>query len=188
MAIIQCPNNHYYDDKKDSFCPYCEKLDSNSQENGGMSEQLTSYFALPFEDDDVQLTEAYGEAVEEYDKTIGIYDFDTENELTTGWLVAVNGLLKGKSYTIHMGRNFAGRSYNMDISLSDDQMISREGHFSIVYEPKNNVFYLVAGSGQTYLNDKAVMEACELNEGDKIKAGQTEYVFVPFCKEERLWS
>lgn len=190
MAIIQCARNHYYDDSKDMVCPYCAGEDTAAKSGQGMEDQKTSYFPLEYTgeyEEEEQKTEAYGYGVGEYDKTIGIFTDGMENDKTAGWLVCMNGFMKGKSYVILEGRNFAGRSGEMDIGLSDDAAISRKNHFSIVYEPKSIQFYLVPGEGRTYLNGKAVIEACEIEEGDRITAGESNYVFVPFCREGRTW-
>ncbi|MCI8371751.1 MAG: FHA domain-containing protein [Lachnospiraceae bacterium] len=189
MAIVQCMNNHYYDDSKDSTCPYCAQENYVSGSESGMESQTTSYYSFSYdqEDDGAQVTEAYGDSVGECDKTIGIFSKDAENEMTAGWLVCRNGFMKGKSYVIHEGRNFAGRSYEMDLGLSDDPAISRKNHFSIVYEPKSIMFYIVSGEGRTYLNGEAVTDVCELEEGDRITAGESDYIFVPFCRADRIW-
>lgn len=189
MALVQCENNHFYDDTKESSCPYCAKLNNDSNAQFGLGEQLTSYYAMPldYDEDESQKTQAYDEDVTDFQKTIGFFDTDTQNLLTTGWIVCINGKMKGKDYSIHSGRNFAGRSFEMDIALTDDLEITREAHFSIVFEPKSSVYFIVPGAGRTYLNKKIVTEACELKENDEIQAGQSIYVFVPFCKEGRKW-
>ena len=187
MAIVQCLYNHYYDDKKNSSCPYCEKMQNAVTGAEELNEKLTSYISPADADEDIQLTEGYGESVSEFDKTIGIFMDESHNLLTAAWLVCVEGSEKGKSYVIHSGRNFAGRSLNMDIVLSDDLSIAREKHFSIVYDPKSIVFYLVAGAGHTYVNGDAVLEERTLEEGDILVVGNSRYIFVPFCKEGREW-
>ena len=186
MAIVQCENNHYYDNSKNSECPYCAKMKSGLSTNE-INEQLTSYMDDGYQMQDEQLTEAYGDFVDECDKTIGIFTDETRNELTVGWLVCMEGLEKGKSYIIHSGRNFAGRSFDMDIVLSDDMRISREKHFSVVYDPKSISFYFVSGNGQTYINGKPAIDECLLNEGDILSLGDCKYMFVPFCKKGRVW-
>lgn len=188
MAIVQCLNNHYYDDKKNSSCPYCEKLNLSNSPLNDFNEQLTSYYSYSESEDDAQMTEAYGEEVSEYEKTIGIFWDESQNRLTVGWLVCLSGAVKGNSYTIFSGRNFAGRSDDMDIVLTDDIQISREKHFSIVYDPKSVKFYLVAGTGHTYVNDEVVISQIEIKDGDKILVGQTTFIFVPYCKEGREWN
>ena len=187
MAILLCPNGHYYDDKRSETCPYCEKINQSVTAPTSFNEQLTSYFSPADMDDDVQLTEGYGESVGEFEKTIGIFLDENENVLTAGWLVCVTGPERGKSYVIRSGRNFAGRSQDMDIVLYDDDYIVREKHFSIVYDPKSVVFYLVSGEGQAYINGTPVNSQCVLNEGDVIQVGHSEYRFVPYCKEGCVW-
>ncbi len=186
MAIVQCENHHYYDDNKNRECPYCKKMEILEDENE-LSEQLTSYKEDILDIQEEQLTEGYGEFVEEYEKTIGIFTDETKNTLTAGWLVCRQGLEKGKSYIIHSGRNFAGRSIDMDIVLSEDFKISEQKHFSIVYDPKSVSFYFVAGNGQVYINGHAENEEYLLQEGDLISVGDSEYMFVPFCKKGRVW-
>lgn len=187
MPIVQCENGHYYDNKRDGQCPYCAKLHVTPFSGNALGEQLTSYIAADEENDNAQLTEAYGDFVSEAQKTISIFQYEEQNQLTVGWLVCISGVVKGKSYPIHAGRNFAGRSQEMDMVLSDDDELALEKHFSVVYDPKTIRFYLVAGSGQSYLNQQPISDECELKDGDEISAGQSRYIFVPFCKEGRIW-
>lgn len=189
MAIVSCDNNHFYDDERDSSCPYCAKLQSGERPESEMSERFTSYFDLNYEEDDdtAQMTEAYGDDVKDYEKTIGIFLGESRNELTVGWLVGVRGPVRGISYSLHSGRNFVGRSYDMDVSIMEDLELSREKHFSVVYEPKSIAFFLVAGSGRTYLNGKLVTDAVAMTEADEIEAGGGKFLFIPFCKEGRTW-
>lgn len=187
MAIVQCPNHHYYDDKRNETCPYCEKMKLKDGAGPTIHEQLTSYMEPVSCGDDVQLTEGYGEAVYAYEKTIGIFTDESKNVLTVAWLVCVEGPEKGKSYVIHSGRNFAGSSPDMDIVLPEDLSVAKEKHFSIVYDPKSILFYLVSGAGHTYLNTQAVSAELPISDGDRIRVGESEYVFVPFCRKGRVW-
>lgn len=186
MAIVQCENNHYYDNSKNSECPYCAKV-KTGLDTCEINEQLTSYMDDGFQLQEEQLTEAYGDFVDECDKTIGIFIDETQNELTVGWLVCMKGLEKGKSYILHSGRNFVGRAFDMDIVLTDDMGITRDKHFSIVYDPKSISFYFVSGNGQTYINGKPGIDECKLNENDILEVGNSEYMFIPFCKKGRVW-
>lgn len=189
MAIVLCPNSHYYDDKRNKFCPYCEKMASNAlvSSEPKLDEQLTSFITPITFGDDAQLTEGYGEAIGTFEKTIGIFLDETQNVLTTGWLVCTEGAEKGKSYALHSGRNFAGKSPYMDIVLAGDDGIAEEKHFSVIYEPRSITFYLVCGSGHTYLNGEPLSAEMPLSDGDAIQAGHSKYIFIPFCKEGREW-
>ena len=189
MAIIQCINHHYYDNTKTDLCPYCAKLESplDFEDGDNLREQQTVFKESAFSANEGQKTEMYGESIGEGDKTISLFSDEAENQFTVAWLVCMSGPVKGKSYTLHKGRNFAGRSIEMDIILSDDLLLSREKHFSVVYDPKDNRFYIVAGSGRTYLNEVHLQGEKEITEGDIISAGESEYIFIPFCKEGRIW-
>jgi len=185
--IVQCERLHYYDSAKSAVCPYCLKQDSASVYDAGddLREQRTVYVEPAVLED--QLTEAYGEAVGEGDKTISLYADEMENQFTVGWLVCMNGPAKGKSYALHKGYNFAGRSIDMDIVLSDDLLLSNEKHFSVVYDQKSNRFYIIAGTGNTTVNGARLTGENKLSEGDMISVGASALIFIPFCRVGRTW-
>jgi len=171
---------HFYDDSRFGTCPHCE---------GGMEDQKTVSGAaaqIAGRREAVQKLVDFGPPVQNDEKTVGIYKKKGWNPVT-GWLVCVNGPEKGRDYRLHSGRNFMGRAPNMDISITDDSQISRENHCSVVFEPKNCEFLLVPGSSNIYVNGSAVSDAVTLAEGDTIGAGASEFVFVPFCEEGRVW-
>ncbi len=188
MAIVQCPQGHYYDDQRDMQCPYCGKDLRRSWQNAeSFNEQITQYAVLPPQEYDEQQTEAYGEYVGDADLTLGRYSVANGNRLTAGWLVCTQGFARGKSYVLYSGRNFAGRSHEMDLVVSDEFKIARQKHFSVVYDPKSVSFFLIPEGGAIMLNGNIVTKAEELHEGDRIVAGDAEFLFVPFCKEGCTW-
>lgn len=186
MAIIQCPKGHYYEDSRDDTCPYCKKMASDTLENEDIGEQLTQY-KTPVIDDEEVPTEAYGENVKEEEKTIGIFTQEERNLLTAGWLVCVKGIEKGASYPIYSGRCFVGRDEMMDIVLRGDRTISRKQHCSLVYDPRANRFFAVSGEGLVYINNRILSSTAELFENDILQLGDSAYLFIPFCKGERVW-
>ncbi len=192
MAIVQCKNHHYYDDSRDDTCPYCEKLKlefMNPDCYNGIEEQPTVFKAdgaFSYEEN-YKLTEAYGETPDAEEKTIGAYSVREGNLLTAGWLVCTCGVVRGQSFAFYSGRNFAGHSENMDIVICDDDEITRENHFSIVYDPKSIRYFIIEGNGRTYVNSSIVLGTIELFENDKIEVGKSELCFIPFCKEGRAW-
>ena len=185
MSIVQCIRGHYYDDSRDIACPYCRKYESEGLSEDDFSERLTQYKAL--EDDDAVRTEAYGENVEENEKTIGIFEKSERNRLTAGWLVCTEGMERGASYPIYAGRNFVGRDDSMDISLRGDRGICRKRHGAVVDDPRSRRFFAVAGEGALYVNGDPLSDSREIFENDSIQAGKSTYLFVPFCKGERFW-
>lgn len=182
MALIRCDNSHFYDDQKYPSCPFCAAQRGNTESDSFQRTQM-----LDAAEEDGQETQLYDEDIRSADKTVFVTDGRIENELTAGWLVCRNGLLRGKSYCIHSGRNFAGRALHMDVVLSDDPLLARENHFSVVCDPKSNRYYAVSGMGVTYINDVPLRGSAEIKDGDTISAGNSVYDFVPYCNERRTW-
>lgn len=180
MNVVKCENGHYYDESVNANCPYC----SGKIVFGKQDDQKTLAVSLGLDD---MVTEAYGVNVSECDKTIGIYKKNSTVNPIAGWLVCVDGPSKGRSFSVLAGRNFAGRSLEMDIRLLDDESISNGPHFSIIYDTKNISFYLTPGNSLTYLNDTAIEIGVPLKENDRIKAGNSEFIFINYCKEGRCW-
>lgn len=130
-----------------------------------------------------------GSAASNDNKTIGIFRKKIGIEPVVGWLVCFDGADRGRDYRIISQRNFIGRSEKMDICISGDETISRDGHAIISYNPKKNSFMLYPGEsrGIVYLNDDEVVTASELKPYDIIELGQTKLLFIPFCGEKFQW-
>ena len=185
MSIIQCERGHYYDDSRGTECPYCKKITSAEISREDFGEKLTQYKVRT--DDNAVLTEAYGENVNENERTIGIFDREERNRLTAGWLICTEGIERGASYPIYSGRNFVGRDEGMDVVLRGDKGISRKSHFSLIYDPKSRKYFAVEGEGIIYINNKPLSGNREIFENDVFQAGGSTYLFIPFCKGERIW-
>ena len=109
-------------------------------------------------------------------------------EPVVGWLVCVEGKERGRDYRLLAGRNYIGRSVDMDVSIPDDQQLSREKHCSIIYDPRSFRFVLLPGdSTLTMVNGAAQNAPCDINDGDIISCGSTKLCLIRFCKEGRDW-
>jgi len=187
MALIKCQLcNRYYDDNKSSQCPFC--LNVNESFNG--QKTLPLDFETPPQYDfagDESKTQAYDEGIDSDEKTIGVFFAEEDYNPVTGWIVCVKGTVKGKSYELHMNRNFVGRDKLMDISIPDDLQISRKNHLSITYDFKSQSFYAKSENGSLSVNGKSADHPVKLNENDVLSFGKSEYVFVPYCTVERNW-
>ena len=76
----------------------------------------------------------------------------------------------------------------MAVCLSADPGVSRENHCAVVYEARENQFYLVPeGGNSVLLNGKVVRGPEMLRTGDRIGVGASELEFVAFCREGRVW-
>lgn len=193
MAIVQCENDHYFDNIKFSECPHCKKMKACGEDPSKFKENKTvakfDYKRSSSSADDASdISSCFRNSAENTEqKTIAVYFSQKNMNPIAGWLVCLEGENKGRSFEIHVGKNFVGRSMKMDIHTNDEK-ISRENHFSVIYEPNAVEFYVLQGNGITYYNGKLLNGAEKLNDGDEIEAGGSKYVFVPFCKEGRDWN
>lgn len=145
------------------------------------------------------------------DHTIGIYDdFFTsaspvesaevhrqsknsgKNKVSTpcvGWLVALGGEHIGTDFRLKVGKNFIGRSSQMDIALTDDKSVSRERHGIVVYEPKAHLYLVQPGesSSLVYRNDEVVLTPVKLEPYDVITVGDVNLLFMPLCGTRFNW-
>ncbi len=108
-----------------------------------------------------------------------------------GWLVAVSGPMKGRSFPIRYGNNTVGRSNTGTICLPDDDNISRS-QFSIRYVQGKNIYVVTpinTASQITYLsNDEELLFPTAVCEGDMLKLSpKTTVRFVPFCDAQYKW-
>lgn len=183
MNLTRCENGHFFDAERFSECPHCNQggVETVAHTEGGSSLYTTvldNSEAITYPEDDPK----------DLVKTIGYFD-DISTEPVVGWLVAVKGAHLGEDFKLKSGRNFIGRADDMDVSLKDDETVSRDKHAIIVYEPKCNIFLVQPGSARElfYLNDEVVLSAKEIKAYDKILLGKTTLLFIPCCSDKFNW-
>ena len=78
----------------------------------------------------------------------------------------------------------------MDVSLPDDDTVSRESHALVTYDAKHNTFSLSPGQGRgiTYCNDEQVEMVHPLKAYDIIEVGKSRLLFLPLCSQQFQWS
>lgn len=109
-----------------------------------------------------------------------------------GWLVAITGPLKGKSFTIGYGFNTVGRDRDCQISLEGDNTISRR-QIIIYYRKKQRQFYVEKAPESTQMTemsdgDIVTSVPTEITAGEILKmSGLTTLRFIPFCGEDFTW-
>jgi hypothetical protein len=182
MAIVACPQGHYYDDAKYASCPHCAN-------GSGLLPAAEAALDLAL-DLDFELTSAFSPDDEagEDDPTIGFFGQRIDAEPVVGWLVAVEGPERGRDYRLHSGRNSVGRGYENDVVIVEDRMVSRVSHCFVVFEPRESVFFIVPGAGTTWLVGKMVGRATPLQDGASLSVGDTRLVLTSFCTpKRRIW-
>ena len=177
MKLVKCAKGHYYDKSIYSSCPYCEGADGRFEDEGvtvGYSDYADSEVTVAFN----------GLGTEkDREKAGGVFN------PVVGWLVCVEGEEKGRDYRIVSGRNYVGRSADNNICIADDDSISRERHFCIVYDPRSRHYFALPGeSSSIQINGEVKYNKHLLSDGDMIVCGKSKLCFIGFCKEGRDWT
>ena len=91
-----------------------------------------------------------------------------------GWIVCLNGALRGRDFRLVTGRNVMGTAADCDIVLTDPYLSSK--HMAIRHE--NGTFTLIDldSTNGTFVNDRRVTKQ-ELIDNDKVRIGRTEMKF-----------
>ena len=107
-----------------------------------------------------------------------------------GWLVVTDGPGKGSAVRLGNGQNSIGRGETSRVRLNfGDSQISRSDHAVVIYDPKQNRFYIRQGQGVNlvYLDDNPVLSPTPLPSGSRITLGETTLRFVALCNDEFRW-
>lgn len=189
MNLIRCESGHFYDEERFSECPFCNQTRISTVVEGENGED--NLYTQPMTPNQPEVTIPEAADVDSFSKTVGVYDnLGAEDiEPVVGWLVAISGEHLGEDFKLKTGRNFIGRSSEMDIALEKDNSISREKHAIILYEPKSNMFLVQPGDAKQlfYLNEKVVLEATKISAYDILSLGETNLLFIPCCSAKFNW-
>lgn len=183
----QCANGHFYDENRFAECPYC---DGDAGKTTPVADDVGKTVAAAPVADDIGKTVAAPGAFADAGKTVAFMGETPGFDPVVGYLIIADGPQRGTDFRLHTGRNFIGRSTEMDISLADDETVSREGHAVISYDERSNHFHIAPGTsrGLAYLNGKEVSTSTELAAYDLIEVGHTTLVFLPLCSERFMWA
>lgn len=191
MALIKCPFcNKYYDDNKNYRCPFCFENNLNNLEQNCNQKTMPIDYTDILQSDfagNENKTQAYEEGNGSEEKTIGLFFSQEDFDPVTGWIVCIKGSVIGKSYQLHMNKNYIGRDKLMEVSIPDDLNISRKNHFSIIYDNKSKCFFAKIEMGSLSINGTNVNHPVKLKENDVLEFGKSKYIFIPYCNEERNW-
>lgn len=211
MTLVKCPNGHYYDSSRfGNNCPHCGMSGAASigadqttvplnipdapQPANAVTEPLTVSQPVVSQPVVSQPANVTAPIVSDDDRTLPVtadmLDGMAEKPApVVGWLVCTDGVNKGTDYRLHQGRNFIGRSPEMDVCILGDNTVSRSSHAIVVYDPRSNVYLAQPGSSKElfYVNDKLVLNPIELKAMDLLNIGDTKLMFVPLCGEKFHW-
>ena len=91
-----------------------------------------------------------------------------------GWVVVMNGELRGRDFRLVDGKNVMGTAADCDVVLTDPYLSSKHA----VIRHENGVFTLVDldSTNGTYLNERRVSKE-DLIDNDKVRLGRSEMKF-----------
>ena len=91
-----------------------------------------------------------------------------------GWVVALNGPLKGQDFRLVTGKNVIGTAADCDIVLTDQFMSAR--HAVLRHEEGSFVLLDLDSTNGSFVNDKQVSKE-ELIDNDRVRLGKSALKF-----------
>ncbi len=214
MDLKRCNYGHFYDGDTYSTCPHCTSNKSPQNTAGAVSfvqgyDDSVTERLEPFDSSNLSSANSYSDDANtkteslssilgsldgsetdvDQDVTKGFYETALGSNPVVGWLVCVEGNHFGEDFKLKAGKNFIGRSSEMDICLSGDTSVSRDKHLIVLYDPSNNIFIVQAGDSKelSYHNESLVLSPVELKPYDVLQVGASKLIFVPFCSDKFTW-
>lgn len=208
MADKRCDNGHFIDETWD-LCPYCPQEAGEPdipvvRPSRSLAEPAprTAVPMSPAPATQRPLTPptpliprrdtASGLTAVPADRTVaapkfGASDLAEPRRYVVGWLVGLNGVARGESYAVRMGRNVLGRDRRSDIVVNDDQASSH--HADLVFRPEERRFILMDhnSTNGTYVNEHEIEPRRDLTTRDVIRIGSHKFLFVPLCNDGSMW-
>lgn len=197
MAQARCTKGHIYDSEIYDHCPYCdhEQVTINFGQGTGEPDPNNVGKSVPvsiIEPEQIKKTVPPGSFLAKQDEikpTRPVFSSQCDFEPVVAWLVCVHGHDLGIDYRLTPKTNTIGRGSGMDVRIKGDDTISSDTHAKIDYDVLNNDFYLLPANNRNtiYCNSVPVYAALKLNAYDRIRFGQSELLFVPFCNDKFAW-
>jgi hypothetical protein len=214
VADKRCENGHFIDESWD-ICPYCPQDQSEPEipivrprvveaaPATPPARPVSAAFSAP--DADVgpkpvprRTTTTSAPAVsgpaavavvQEPERTVASPRLESgaQKRYVVAWLVGLNGLSRGESFPVRMGRNVVGRDRRSDIVIHDDQASSH--HADLVFRPEERRFILMDhnSTNGTYVNELEIEPRRDLAGKDIIRIGSHRFLFTPLCHDGFHW-
>lgn len=99
---------------------------------------------------------------------------DERAQDVVGWVVALNGVLRGKDFRLVTGKNVMGTAADCDIVLTDPYLSAK--HSVIRHEEGRFTVIDLDSTNGTFVNERRISKT-ELIDNDKIRIGRTELKF-----------
>jgi hypothetical protein len=121
------------------------------------------------------------------ERTVAAAQINPQKRYVVGWLVGLNGPLRGEALPVRMGRNVIGRDRRSDIVVNDDQASSH--HADLVFRPEEKRFILMDhnSTNGTYVNEAEIEPRRDLAAKDVVRIGSHRFLFTPLCHDGFHW-
>lgn len=112
-----------------------------------------------------------------------------QSEPVVGWLVCVEGPMRGVDFRLHDGYNYIGREEG-DVHIGGDTAISRKNHAMVAFYSKRNTFHVGPSDGRNIieLNDEPILTPVEMKSHDILTVGNTKLMLVALCCDKFSWT
>jgi len=203
VADKRCENGHFIDESWD-LCPYCPAENAESDVPVVRPTRFSAPdpprpVAVPPEPirrptavppPTMNRDSAVALADEPVERTVAVQKLDplaAPKRYVVGWLIGLNGVARGESFPVRIGRNVLGRDRRSDIVVNDDQASSH--HADLVFRPEERRFILMDhnSTNGTYVNDAEIEPRRDLLPKDIVRVGSHKYLFMPLCDEGFYW-
>lgn len=206
--LTQCVNGHYYNASNHSTCPICgasadgigsfgPTMDPGASGSigsfgptvapGAASEPVSGGYS--FTEPVTPADQSSASPAQGFSPTVAIHHDDANHvDPVVGWLICIEGPMRGNDYRIREGYNYIGREIG-DIHIRGDQSISRQRHARIAYDSTTHQYFFGPDEGRNLIrvNGKTIMNPVELQNYDVITMGQTKLLFLGLCGDQFSW-
>jgi hypothetical protein len=203
VADKRCENGHFIDESWD-LCPYCPADPSEAEipivrparavppMQPPIVEASRPSSAVPPAPRQNAAPPSVAAAPPTIERTVAVPKLGMPPEAqpkryVVGWLIGLNGVNRGESFPVRIGRNVLGRDRRSDIIVNDDQASSH--HADLVFRPEERRFILMDhnSTNGTYVNEMEIEPRKDLADKDVIRIGSQKFLFMPLIHDGFYW-
>ena len=203
IKMIECPNGHYYNAAVHASCPECAASGAAAPSFPKTTPPGVEVPHAPIQTPVQAPAMGHTMPVNNRDYAAGgpatpfgiptapggNLAADSQIEPVVGWLVCIDGPLRGVDFRIHDGYNYIGREEG-DIHIHGDNQISRQKHAVVSFYAKRQSFHVGPADGRNIieLNGEPVFSPMEMKSFDVLTVGSTKLMLVALCGETFSWT
>lgn len=196
MNFKKCKHGHFYPASR-SECPHCNDISikpkPESMHTSNDDNKTTIIVGQPKEgNDETKIIKKDGGNTTS-DRTVIYREGENPKESPkqgstrklVGWLVSYTLDENGIDFKLFEGKNNLGRGTNNDIKIFNDSQLSSH-HATILFRSGSFFVKDEMSANPSFLNGEEIPPASakQLNDGDKLKFGNNEYIFRKALKDE----